>query len=108
VFLTETLAELAEHRPLRILLGDPVTELAGTPLAVTFAPVPGFQRRAARLGVYAPRVSDFESYGSPARGTATSMTSIAAVVTSATRCDSDEGAVIMNRWRPSGPPSLSA
>jgi deoxyribodipyrimidine photo-lyase len=53
VFLTETLAELAEQRPLRILLGDPVTELAGTQLAVTFAPVPGFQHRAARLGVVA-------------------------------------------------------
>jgi deoxyribodipyrimidine photo-lyase len=53
VFLTETLAELAEHRPLRIVLGDPVHELAGTPLAVTFAPVPGFQRRAAQLDVVA-------------------------------------------------------
>jgi deoxyribodipyrimidine photo-lyase len=53
VFLTETLAELAEHRPLRIVLGDPVHELAGTRLAVTFAPVPGFQRRAAQLDVVA-------------------------------------------------------
>jgi deoxyribodipyrimidine photo-lyase len=53
VFLTETLAELAEHRPLRILLGDPVTELAGVALAVTFAPVPGFQHRSARLNIVA-------------------------------------------------------
>lgn len=53
VFLTETLAELAEHRPLVTTLGDPVDVLRGTPLAVTHAPVPGFQRRAAALEVVA-------------------------------------------------------
>lgn len=53
VFIAETLAELAEDRPLRILRGDPVAELAGTALAVTYAPVPGFQTRAGALDVVA-------------------------------------------------------
>ncbi len=53
VFIAETLAELAEQRPLRVVLGDPVAELAGVALATTFAPVPGFQRRAAQLNVVA-------------------------------------------------------
>ncbi|MCW2615787.1 MAG: Deoxyribodipyrimidine photolyase-like [Frankiales bacterium] len=49
VFLAEALAELdAEVR-----LGDPVVELAGRPLAVTSAPVPGFRRRSAALDVAA-------------------------------------------------------
>ncbi len=49
VFLTETLVELAEVRPLEIHLGDPVVELADRSLAVTHAPVPGFETRAAAL-----------------------------------------------------------
>jgi deoxyribodipyrimidine photo-lyase len=53
VFLTETLAELAGHRPVRVLLGDPVSELQGVPLAATFAPVPGYASRASRLNVVA-------------------------------------------------------
>lgn len=53
VFITETLAELAERRELRIVLGDPVTELAGAALASTFAPVPGYQERAAHLRLVA-------------------------------------------------------
>jgi deoxyribodipyrimidine photo-lyase len=53
VFLTETLADLAERRSLRVLLGDPVSELHGVALASTFAPVPGYQRRAGRLDVVA-------------------------------------------------------
>lgn len=53
VFLAETLAELAERRPLRVLLGDPVLELHGVKLASTFAPVPGYQRRAAQLDIVA-------------------------------------------------------
>lgn len=53
VFLTETLAGIAEQRELRIVLGDPVTELAGAALASTFAPVPGYQVRAARLRLVA-------------------------------------------------------
>ena len=53
VFIAETLAELAEMRPVRVLLGDPVEELAGVALASTFAPVPGYQRRSAQLNVVA-------------------------------------------------------
>ncbi len=53
VFLAETLAELAEHRSLRLLLGDPTAELKGVRLAATYAPVPGFQLRAAQLDVVA-------------------------------------------------------
>ncbi|HSP28218.1 MAG TPA: FAD-binding domain-containing protein, partial [Ilumatobacteraceae bacterium] len=53
VFIAETLAELAEHRPLRVLLGDPVHDLEGVALASTFAPVPGYRERAAHLDVVA-------------------------------------------------------
>ena len=49
VFLAEALAEL----DCEVRLGDPVTELADRPLAVTFAPVPGFRRRSAALDVAA-------------------------------------------------------
>ena len=53
VFITETLAELAEHRPVRLLLGTPTNDLQGIRLAATFAPVPGFAARAARLDIVA-------------------------------------------------------
>jgi deoxyribodipyrimidine photo-lyase len=53
VFLTETLAELAETRPVELFLGRPGDELRGRPLAVTFAPVPGFAARAEALEVAA-------------------------------------------------------
>ena len=49
VFLAQALAEL----DCQVRLGDPVTELAGLGLAVTFAPVPGFARRSAALDVVA-------------------------------------------------------
>lgn len=49
VFLAEMLADLATRRPVEVLLGDPVDELAGRPVAATFAPVPGWRRRAARI-----------------------------------------------------------
>lgn len=49
VFLAETLADLASRRPVRLMRGDPREELAGVRLAVTYAPVPGFRRRAAAL-----------------------------------------------------------
>ena len=51
VFLAECLADLAGRREVDVRLGRPTDELAGTPLAVTFAPVPGFVRRAASLDV---------------------------------------------------------
>ncbi len=47
VFLAETLAELG----VEVRLGEPVVELAGVPLAATWAPVPGWRRRAASLNV---------------------------------------------------------
>ena len=49
VFLTETLAEIGVEHDLQISVGDPVDVLADRQLAVTFAPVPGFRRRAERL-----------------------------------------------------------
>ncbi len=49
VFLTETLAELATARDVELALGDPVEVLRGRRVAVTFAPVPGFGDRAARI-----------------------------------------------------------
>ncbi len=51
VFLAETLGDLASRRELRVLRGRPTELLAGVDLAVTFAPVPGFRRRAARLAI---------------------------------------------------------
>lgn len=53
VFLTETLADLAERRDVVVLRGDPVDLLAETPSATTFAPVPGWRRRAQRLPIVA-------------------------------------------------------
>jgi len=44
VFLVETLAELAAHRPLELHRGRPAEVLARRSLAVTHAPVPGFDR----------------------------------------------------------------
>ena len=49
VFLAETLAELGAE----VHLGDPRAELAGRPLATTFAPVPGWRTRSAALDVVA-------------------------------------------------------
>ena len=49
VFLTETLADLATRRPVELYRGRVPDELGDRRLAVTFAPVPGFRRFAARL-----------------------------------------------------------
>jgi deoxyribodipyrimidine photo-lyase len=49
IFLTEALAELAEEREMEVLLGDPTDILRDRRVAVTFAPVPGFRKRAASL-----------------------------------------------------------
>jgi len=48
-FLAETLADLSTRRQVEVWRGDPVRALAGRSPAVTFAPVPGFTRRAAAL-----------------------------------------------------------
>lgn len=53
VFLTEILSELAESRDVSLFLGDPTRELRHRRLASTFAPVPGYQRRASFLDVVA-------------------------------------------------------
>ena len=49
VFLAETLGELAGDRELDVRRGRVGDELAGLPLAATWAPVPGWTRRARTL-----------------------------------------------------------
>ena len=49
VFLADRLAELGSQRVLEVHLGQPERVLAGRPLATTFAPVPGWRRRARSL-----------------------------------------------------------
>lgn len=44
VFLTQRLAELGGSRTLEVRLGDPATDVAGRPVATTFAPVPKWRR----------------------------------------------------------------
>lgn len=51
VFLAETLGDLATRREVRVALSRPATVLAGTRLAATFTPVPGWRRRRAVLDV---------------------------------------------------------
>lgn len=53
VFLAQTLADLSTRREVHLWRGDPVEVLAGQRLAATFAPVPGWRSRAARLDVVA-------------------------------------------------------
>jgi deoxyribodipyrimidine photo-lyase len=48
-FLAETLADLATRRPVEVWRGDPVSVLAGRAVAATFAPVPGWRARSARI-----------------------------------------------------------
>ena len=49
LFLAECLADLATRRTLQVRIGDPVEELGDVAIATTFAPVPGWRRRAERL-----------------------------------------------------------
>ena len=51
VFLTECLADLSGRRDVEVRLGRVPEELAGTPLAATFAPVPGFARHSASVTI---------------------------------------------------------
>ncbi|MCW2814994.1 MAG: deoxyribodipyrimidine photolyase [Nocardioides sp.] len=51
VFLAECLGDLAAERPLDVRRGDVGTEIAGRPLATTWAPVPGWARRRDSLDV---------------------------------------------------------
>ena len=71
VFLAECLREL----DCEIRLGDPVTELAGRSLAVTFAPVPGFRRRSAALHLAA--VHPFPWLRPPSSGSLRSFSAFA-------------------------------
>jgi deoxyribodipyrimidine photo-lyase len=50
VFLAQTLADLVERREVRIVRGDPVEALDGLAVATTYAPVPGWRRRASAVG----------------------------------------------------------
>ncbi len=52
-FLAQTLADLSTRREVQVWRGDPVEVLAGRKLANTFAPVPGWRSRSARLDVVA-------------------------------------------------------
>ena len=49
VFLAETIGEIAGDRPLEVYRGRVTDELAGRSLAATWAPVPGWARRARTL-----------------------------------------------------------
>ena len=51
IFLAESVADLATRREVQLWRGDPVEVLQGRQLAATFAPVPGWKSRAARLDV---------------------------------------------------------
>ena len=51
MFLAESLADLAGRREVDVRLGRVADELAGTPVAVTHAPVPGFASRSAAVDV---------------------------------------------------------
>lgn len=50
-FLAECLADLGRRRPVEVYRGHPVSVLRQRMPAVTFAPVPGFRRRAAQLDI---------------------------------------------------------
>jgi deoxyribodipyrimidine photo-lyase len=49
VFLVECLGDLASRRDLRVHLGDPIDVLHRAAVATTFAPVPGWRSRSARI-----------------------------------------------------------
>ena len=77
VFLAQSLADLATRREVHLWRGDPVTVLQGRQLAATFAPVPGWKSRAARLDVVSlhpwpwlerPRTGAITSYTAWSKG----------------------------------------
>ena len=72
VFLAQCLADLAERRDLVVRVGAPATELAGIPLAATFAPVPGWHRISAELDL--ARVHPWPWLVPPHDGPVTSFT----------------------------------
>ena len=72
VFLAQCLADLAERRHLVVRVGAPAEELAGIPLAATFAPVPGWHRISADLDL--ARVHPWPWLVPPHDGPVTSFT----------------------------------
>jgi len=77
VFLAQSVVELSTRRDVELWLGDPVEVLQGRRLAATFAPVPGWKSRAARLDVVAlhpwpwlqrPRAGSISSYSAWNKG----------------------------------------
>lgn len=77
IFLAQSLADLSIRREVHLWRGDPVEVLQGRPLAATFAPVPGWKSRAARLDVAAlhpwpwlqrPRAGSVSSYTAWVKG----------------------------------------
>ena len=72
VFLAQCLADLAERRDLVVRIGTPADELAGIPLAATFAPVPGWHRISADLDL--ARVHPWPWLVPPHDGPVTSFT----------------------------------
>jgi deoxyribodipyrimidine photo-lyase len=72
VFLAQCLADLAERRDLVVRVGTPAEELAGIPLAATFAPVPGWHRLSAELDL--ARVRPWPWLVPPHDGPVTSFT----------------------------------
>lgn len=76
VFLAQSLADLATRREVHLWRGRPVTVLRDRGLATTFAPVPGWKSRSARLDVVSlhpwpwlerPRAGSVASYTAWAR-----------------------------------------
>ena len=79
VFLVETLAELSTTRDVTAAVGDPVEVLDDHAIAVTYAPVPGFRSRRARMNIVslhpwpwlvAPHARSVSSFSAWARGVA--------------------------------------
>ena len=77
VFLAESGADLSTRREVHLWRGDPVAVLQGRQLATTFAPVPGWKSRAARLNVVSlhpwpwlerPRAGSIVSYSAWSKG----------------------------------------
>ncbi len=72
IFMTETLAEIGAARPLEIHLGKPSEILSGVNVATTFAPVPGFAVRAAKIRPVV--VHPYRWLTEPTNGTVASFT----------------------------------
>jgi len=77
IFLAQSLADLSTRRPVELWRGNPVEVLAEQSLATTFAPVPGWRSRSARLDIVSlhpwpwlerPRAGSVTSYTAWAKG----------------------------------------